>query len=371
MQYLNAYVRLPIAACLLVLTACGGAKNAPKPAESNQVTLVKEDLVVLDTGQIASGPVISGSLQAKKQADLRAEVPAIVLQVVKDNGDAVKKGDLLVRLDDTTFKQSLNSALEAERVAQQSFDQAERQLNRLKTLVKSGAVSTQALEDAELKRNATQSELASAKAKVTQDTQQVSRTEVRAPFNGIVSNREASNGDTAQVGKALLKVIDPSSIYFSGFVAADQVALLKPEQSVTFHINGFKNQTFEGRVERVNPVADINTRQVGVQVAVKLNDHLKVGMFAEGHIQASASNNLRVPEMSLVQQGDHTYVWRVKDNLLKKIEIKIGERDLQTGHYAVLEGLTQGDSVLRHPRGALIDGANVKLATTPSTNKQG
>jgi RND family efflux transporter MFP subunit len=291
-----------------------------------------------------------------------------VLQVVKDNGDQVKKGDLLVRLDDNTFRQALNSAQEAERAAQQNFDQAERQFNRLKTLSNTGAVSTQAKEDAELRRNTAQSDLAAARTRVVQDSQQLARTEVRAPFAGIVSNRETSNGDTAQIGKALIKVIDPSSIYFAGFVSSDQALQIKVGQQVKFHINGARDQIIEGSIERVNPVADSNTRQVGVQVAITGSKNLTVGMFAEGRVQTETAQGLTVPESSVVQQGDHAYVWRVQNNLLKKVEVKIGTRDLQTGDYAVLAGLGQGDTVIRQPRGALVDGAKVQLEKTDNAS---
>ena len=365
---------------MAILTACGGAKKAPVAEAKLPVLIVPEDLVKISAGRIASGPIISGSLQAKKQADLRAEVSAIVLQVLKDNGDQVKKGDLLVRLDDTTFRQAYNSAQEAERAAQQNFDQAERQFNRLKTLSNSGAVSTQAKEDAELRRNTAQSDLAAAHARLAQEALQLARTEVRAPFAGIVSNREASNGDTAQVGKALLKVIDPSSIYFAGFVSSDQAMNIKVGQTVSFHINGYREQLFEGQIERVNPVADPNTRQVGIQVALKADQHLTLGTFAEGSVQTNAAESLTVPEASLVQQGDHTFVWRVQQGQLKKIEIKTGARDVKTGDYAIVSGLGQGDTIIRHPRGGLVDGAAVKMekmgganvnsVAAPATSKQ-
>jgi len=368
---------LSFAACL---SACGsGAKDAPTKEASLPMLLVAEDLVEISATRIVTGPIISGSLQAKKQADLRAEVSAIVLQVLKDNGDQVKKGDLLARLDDNTFRQALDSAQEAERAAQQNFDQAERQFNRLKTLVTSGAVSTQAKEDAELRRNTAQSDLAAARTRVVQDLQQLTRTEVRAPFAGIVSNREASNGDTAQIGKALIKVIDPSSIYFAGFVSSDQALDVKVGQQVNFRINGYRDHIFQGHIERVNPVADSSTRQVGVQVAVdnkKQGDNKKdaddknltVGMFAEGRVQTETAQGLTIPEASLVQQGDHTYVWRVQKNHLKKVEIKLGARDVQSGDYSILTGLAQGDTVIRHPRGALVDGAEVKMEKADGVN---
>ncbi|HEY6528595.1 MAG TPA: efflux RND transporter periplasmic adaptor subunit [Cellvibrionaceae bacterium] len=353
---------LIICSLIALLASCG------KPPESASVAatplpmlIVQEDLVKISAGRIASGPIISGSLQAKKQADLRAEVPAVVMQVLKDNGDKVQKGDLLVRFDDTAFRQALSSAQAAERAAQQNFDQAERQFNRLKTLADSGAVSTQAKEDAELRRNAAQSELAAARTRVVQDSQQLSRTEVRAPFDGIVGKREVSNGDTAQIGKALLKVIDPTSIRLEGFVPSDQIAQIKIGQAVNFFINGAHEQSFEGTIERINPVADVTTRQVGVQVALNNTDQLTVGLFAEGRVQTQIQQGLTIPESSLIQQGDHAYVWRVQKGLLNKVEITLGVRDVQSGDYAINSGLVEGDFILRHPRGVLIDGATVTL----------
>lgn len=361
-----------IAASIFALLAgCGDdTKTTTAPETKPTIMIVQEDLVNVALGRIASGPIISGSLQAQKQADLRAEVSAIVLQVLKDNGDKVQKGDLLVRLDDTTFRQALASSQAAERAAQQSFDQAERQYQRLTTLSTSGAVSTQAKEDAELRRNAAQSDLAAARARVTQDTQQLARTQVRAPFAGIVGSRLVSNGDTAQVGKALLKVIDPTSMRFEGFVAANQIGLIEVGQVVNFRINGAHTKSFRGLVERINPVADTNTRQVGVQVVIPNNEHLTVGLFAEGNVQSNAEKVPSIPESSLIQQGDHIYVWRVQTGVLHKVEIKLGKRDVESGDYEVVSGIREADTILRHPRGLLVEGARVTFEKTPAPTSQ-
>ena len=86
--------------------------------------LAAEDLRTLSAGSQATGPVISGSLQPQRRADLRAEVGAIVKQVLKDNGEQVRSGDLIVRLDDTAIRDSLASAEEVVRAASQAFEQA-------------------------------------------------------------------------------------------------------------------------------------------------------------------------------------------------------------------------------------------------------
>ena len=206
----------------------------------------------MSSGLHAVGPVVTGSIQPERRADLRAEVSAVVLQVLKDNGEPVRKGELLVRLDDTAIRDSLASAEEAARAAGQSADQAERTFQRLKTLQAQGMSSIQATDDAEVRRNNAQSDLVAAKARVVSARQQLQRTEVRAPFDGVISDRKVSAGDTAQVGKELLKVIDPASMRFEGLVSSDRMSELQVGQPVSFRINGFGQQEFRGKVRRVD-----------------------------------------------------------------------------------------------------------------------
>lgn len=180
-----------------------------------------------------------------------------------------------------------------------------------------------------------------------------------------------SSGDTAQIGKALLKVIDPTSIRFTGFIPSDQIRQVNIGQIVDFRVSGQSDQVFKGRIERINPVADPSTRQVSVQVAITGDNDLTVGMFAEGRVQTESREGISVPESSLIRQGDQAYVWRVKDGKLNKIEVKLGARDVQSGSYAITSGLAEGDLVLRHPLGALVDGARVELKQAPITGKEG
>src|SRR5205809_4985114 len=128
---------------------------------------------------------------------------------MREIGAQVRKGDVLVRVDDTAIRDALASAEAASRAAELAFVQPTRQFERMKTLRGSGMASAQALDDAEGRKNAALSELEAAKARVVLARQQMGRTEVRAPFDGVVTERKVSPGDTAQVGKELLKIIDP------------------------------------------------------------------------------------------------------------------------------------------------------------------
>jgi len=109
--------------------------------------------MTVQTNALASGPVVTGSIQPERKADLRAEISAVVLQVYKENGDAVKRGDILLKLDETSIRDNLNSAQDNARSAALSLEQSERALQRLKTLRASGMASLQAIDDAEVRLN--------------------------------------------------------------------------------------------------------------------------------------------------------------------------------------------------------------------------
>ena len=355
-----------------ILAACGKAPEktdkAATAAAERPLLISPEDLLTVRNNALASGPSITGSVQPERRADLRAEVSAVVLQVLKENGDNVRRGDLLVRLDDTSIRDSLASAEASTRSADQAFVQAERQFQRMTTLRSSGMVSTQALEDAETRRNNAQSDLAGAKARAVQARQQLQRTEARAPFDGIVSDRKVSAGDTAQVGKELLKVIDPSSMRLEGMVSADNIGDVKAGQPVGFRVNGYGEQEFIGKVRRVNPSANATTRQVEVLVDFAGEKQPKLaGLYAEGRIEAASKTSLTIAATALVRDGDSASVWRIRDKKLQKTAIVLGERDLRSGNFVVLSGVAEGDTVIRYPAATLKDGQVIAMNTARAT----
>lgn len=361
------FLVLPLALSLSVaLTGCErGAAKPAAAAGAASLLITPEDMITARPGSVSSGPLITGTIQPDRRADLRAEVSAIVLAVLKENGQAVRRGDLLVRLDDTAIRDALVSAQEAERVAVQAFDQAERQLQRLTTLRASGMASAQQLEDAEIRRNNTQSDLSAAKARLVQARQQLQRTEARAPFDGIVSDRKVSAGDTAQIGKELLKVIDPRSLRFEGLVSSDAIQSIRAGQAVSFRVNGYATQDFTGRIRLVSPTANATTRQVEVLVDIDGDAPARLaGLYAEGRVEAATSSAIVLPASAVVREGDRTWAWRIAGDRLQKVALTLGERDPRRGDYVVRAGVADGDRLLRHPIGTLRDGQAVQ--DTPS-----
>jgi RND family efflux transporter MFP subunit len=357
-----------IACSLLSLGACSkGTDDTPEEAEAVALLVSPEDLVTVSNSALASGPSITGSVEAERRADLRAEVSAVVLSVLKENGDPVRRGDLLVRLDPNAIRDSLTAAEASVRAASQAFEQAERQYQRMVKLRETGMVAMQQLEDAETQRNNAQSERAAARTREVTARQQLERTEVRAPFDGIVSDRKVSAGDTASVGKELMQIIDPTSLRFEGRVSADSIGEVAAGQRVSFRIQGFADTDVAGTVTRVNPAANATTRQV--EVLVRFDDPKQqpgvTGLYAEGRVETRSAKTLTVPAASVVREGDSVFAWRVRNGTVQKVKLDLGVRDARTGQYVVNGGLAAGDSVLRHPGSSLKDGQPARLAGSP------
>lgn len=355
-----------------VVVALAGCNRAPATSDASAVAatlqISAEDVVALRTGASTAGPAIVGSIQPERRADLRAEVSALVLRVLRENGDTVKQGDALVQLDDTAIRDALASAEAAGRTAELTLTQATRQLERQNTLRTSGMTTAQSLEDAEARRNNAQSEVEATKARIVSARQQLTRTVVRAPFDGVLSDRKVSAGDTAQGGKELVKVIDPRSLRFEGLVSADQVGVVKAGQAVNFRVNGYGDKLFAGKVRRVNPVANVSTRQVEVLVDFASTEQPQLaGLYAEGRVETESRSALMLPAASLVREGDRTFAWALRDGKLVKATIVIGERDERSGNFLLASGLAEGERVLRHPAGQLKDGQPVREAAATAS----
>jgi len=355
-----------VAAAALGIAGCSkGEGNTPDKNAATPLLISAEDVITLRNSALASGPSITGSVEAERRADLRAEVSAVVIAVLKENGEAVKRGDLLVRLDQTAIRDTLTAAEASLAAATQAYEQGERQFQRMKKLRENGVVSAQQVEDTEVQRNTAQSDREAARTRVVTARQMLDRTEVRAPFDGIVSDRKVSAGDTAAVGKELMQVVDPSSMRFEGRVSADNIGEVAAGQKVHFRVHGFTDMEFGGTVTRVNPAANATTRQVEVLVAFddRKQQPAVAGLYAEGHVETRSSAALTLPTASLVREGDSSYAWRVKNGALQKVKLDLGVRDARTGAYSVRSGLAEGDTVLRYPNSTLKDGQLARMAS--------
>jgi RND family efflux transporter MFP subunit len=224
------------------------AESAPAPT-----TVGTENVVVVTQAELASGPAISGNLQAAQEATVRAQIGGTILQTFVDEGTRVSTGTLLARIDDRTIRDQYLSARSAVTSAQSAADVAQRNLERSERLATAGAIADRDLETARTQNIAAQSQLADARARLTLQEKQLADAQIRAPFTGIVSKRQANSGDVVQPGGELFRVVDPTSMRLDASVPASQLSAVKVGAPVSFSVSGYPDRTFEGKITRDQP----------------------------------------------------------------------------------------------------------------------
>ena len=358
-------------AAAAIVAACRGNGAAPASAPA-AVEVGRENIAVAAVEQLQSGPAISGTLEARQTATLRAEVAGPVLQTYVDRGQSVRRGALLARIDDTALRQAALSAQSAARSAKLSLDNAQRNLDRSAALEKAGAIAERDLEAAQSELAAAAAANEDAQARLTQARQTLDETFIRAPFDGQVSDRQVSAGDVVQPGTALMTVIDPASMRLEASVPSEQIAAIKRGAPVRFTVSGYPGRTFVGHIEFVSPAADPVTRQIRIDVRIP-NDRsdLVAGLFAQGRVATETRTALVAPLTAVDQRGVTPAVLRVKGGRTERVAVQLGMRDDVRGVYEVTAGLSAGDTVLIGAAQGITPGTPVKILLSSDSTTAG
>ncbi len=355
---------LGAAAAALLLTGCdrdeGASATATETAEA-VTTVGPENIAVATVTELRSGPAVSGSLEPEQSATVRAEVGGSVLRTYADAGERVKRGQLLASLDDNAVQDAFLSARSAVRTAETSLELARRNAERAERLEQAGAVAERDLETARLEVTNTEGALADARARLTNAQEQLEDTRVRAPFDGIVSDRPADAGDVVQVGAALFSIVDPSRLRLEASVPAEQIGRLRRGTTVEFTVTGLERR-ITGEIDRINPVVDPSTRQVRIYVSIPNQDRsLVAGLFAEGRVATDSKKGVAVPLAAIDNRGNTPTVHVLKGGRVGESPVQLGVRDEAVELIEIESGVAQGDTVLLGSAQGVASGSRVRV----------
>jgi RND family efflux transporter MFP subunit len=361
-----ASTTLRLGAPLLALLAAAGCQRGDAAAVKEAppaVVLGTENVARVEARLLQSGPAISGALRARREATLRAEVGGALLENTADPGTAVKKGQLLARIEDGALSDQLRAAEQAVRAAENALVFARRDLDRSRQLSEGGALPAQGLERAETAVAQQEALLADAQARLAGAALLHSRTRLRAPFDGVVSDRQARAGDVVQPGTPLFTVVDPTSMRLEATVPAEGLAQIRPGTPVHFTVTGYGARAFSGAIEQVNPVVDPATGQVRIAVAIpNAGGELLAGLFARGRVATESRTAPAVVADAVDPSTTPPSVLRVKDGKVERVPVVLGTRDEVADRIEVRSGLVPGDTVLRgSARAGLAEGTAVQL----------
>ena len=334
-------------AATLVGTAC--SKDTAAPAANGAETaqnIGPENIAVARMDTLRSGPAISGTLSADREARLRAEMSGAVLATMVEQGERVNEGTVLGRIDDASVRDAALSARSAVAQATMAAEQATREWQRAKTLVAAGAIAERDVESADRANLGAQAQLADAKARLSSAEKMLRNTIIKAPFAGVVAERAVSPGDIVSPGSPMFTVIDPKSLRVAASVPASALADVRVGSPVVFTVNG-SDRVLEGRVLRVSPVVDPQTKQVLLLASVPASaGGLVAGLFVEGRVASQKRVGVLLPENAIDQTGIAPTVMRLKGGKVEKVDVQLGVRDDALAALEVTTGIASGDTVL-------------------------
>jgi len=292
-----------------------------------------------------------GSLRSDESVTLRPEVAGRVNAILFKEGQNVSKGMTLVRLDPAINQAEVQQAKANLVLAKSKFDRAVELSQR-------NFISGQAKDEAE-------NNLRVAEAAVALVEARLAKTEIKAPFAGVIGLRVVSVGDYVKEGSDMvnLESIDPLKVDFR--VPETYMRQVQPGQTLTVTLDALPGRKFDGKVLAVNPLIDAAGRSVVIRAIVRNADtSLRPGMFTRVNlITRDDKDALVIPEQAIVPQGDEQFVFRIVDGKAARVKVDIGQR--RDGKVEVLKGLNVNDMVVTAGQLKLREGMPVTISTAP------
>ncbi|TIN91707.1 MAG: efflux RND transporter periplasmic adaptor subunit [Mesorhizobium sp.] len=339
-------------------------RGAPEPdvgkAAPVQVATLTVSVERVHAEAIPSSLSATGTVAAWQEATIGAEESGLRLtEVLVAEGDHVKAGDVVARLDGALLKAQLAEQKAAVTQAQATLDSALSAAARADKLLASNAVSAETAEEKATAVKTGKAGVEQAEAAAERLQAQLDRTIIRAPFDGIVSSKPAVTGSIVQAGTELMKVIRDGRLEVGVLVPEKDLAAISVDQAA--NIVDASGRTFSGSVSSIAETVNATTRLATVYLGVGEGSGLKPGMFARVTIETAATRQLSVADRALVWHDGKPAVFVIDgESKVSARPVTTGTR--QNGRVAIESGLSEGDQVVVAGAGFLNDGNLVRVA---------
>ena len=341
----NQIPRLLGSLCLFVV-ACSRGGAAEKPKADAVAPGVPVKVTPAAGRKLARTVEFSGSLASPEDSTIAAEVEGKIVGLKFDLGDKVRRGDVLARINPDEYKFRMDQA-EAQK------QQTEANLKRVEQLAKNEMVPAAQLDDAK-------SQAAQSRALADLAKKKFGDTEVRAPFDGAVAKRSIMPGEYVKPGQALFQVVSLDPLKMTGEVPERFLPDIHQGDAVEAHVDAFPDKNFEGKVSRVAPSVNPQSRSFTIEALITNKDRLlRPGMFAKLHLHfAGEEDAIVVPENAVSAFAGVSRVFVIAGNVAheKKVEI---DQHLSDGMVAIKGEVKAGDQVATAGLARLAEGVPV------------
>ena len=336
---------------------------APVTAPAVFVDIKPSDLIVAQTQTLVQNLPISGNLKALNTVVVKARVSGEILELNGREGDSVKAGQVLVRIDPTEYQRRLHQAEQQADAAKTQIDIAKRQFDNNKALVDQGFISKTALDTSSATLAGAQASYNAAMAGADVARKTLEDAVLRAPISGQIAARLAQPGERAAIDARLLELVDLGSLELE--------ATISPADSVDVRIGQEALLTLEGRndpvkaiVKRINPNVQSNSRSVLVYLGLQHNTGLRQGIYAQGELKLKQTQAMALPLDAVRTDKPLPYVQLLDKDKVVHQAVSTGARghllnQPQGAEWVIVTGLPANSQVLPASVGALREGMAV------------
>ncbi len=322
-----------------------GPRDAARTATANTATPV--EVIEVRPAAVQEDLQAVGSLRSNESVVLRPEVAGRVAQIGFRDGEAVRRGQLLIALD-----ASVNQA-EVEQ-ARAEYELAQSNLKRTEDLARRNFVSPSAQEQA-----ASNVQVSAAKLKLAEA--RLAKMQIVAPFDGVVGIRSVSVGDYVKDGTDLVNIEDVGTLKVDFRLPERHFTQIRAGQPVEVAADALPAEKLRGAIEAINPRVDAAGRSLEVRAKLANPERkLRPGMFVRVRvIIGSRTDALLVPEEAIVPLGEDFFVFRVEGGAARRVKVKTGTR--RDAKVEIVDGLAPGDQIVTAGMRLVRDGQPVRV----------
>ncbi|HEU5180443.1 MAG TPA: efflux RND transporter periplasmic adaptor subunit [Candidatus Polarisedimenticolia bacterium] len=366
---------IPVSLALLI-AACGGSSPSDEEGTPAEVPTILAEVSKVTRQTISEELAARGAIAALPNGDAKVSslVPGRVIAVLFAEGDSIREGQVIARLDPGPLEDQRRQAAAAVAQAKAALEAAQANMQRSQMLFEKGVAAAREAEDAKKELAAAQSGLEEATAALDTAKRQVGRAEVRSPISGQVVKRMVSGGEQVDgtAAQPILEIANLDQVELEANVPSGSLSRVRVGQAASVSSDGSPGRTFEGSVVAIAPAVDPGTNAALVRIRIANSDHLlKVGMFAEARVQLSThAGALVVPPSAVVRGQDGTAaVYVVNGDLAQRTEVKVGLEKPDGDE--ILSGVEEGQTVLSSSVYGLGDKAKLAHRGSEKSDSEG
>jgi RND family efflux transporter MFP subunit len=326
------------------------------------VELGPADVVHVKTRELTQSLAISGAIKAVSSAVVKARVAGELQGLTLREGDAVKAGQIIARIDSSEYLARVRQAQQQAQAANAQVDIARRNFDNNRSLVDQGFISKTALDTSAASLAAAEATYQAAQAGAEVAVKSLDDTVLHAPISGFISQRLAQPGERVAVEARIVEIVDLSRIELEASLSASESLEVRAGQIAVLQIEGAAKPV-GAQVVRLNPSAVPGSRAVLVYLAIEAASGLRQGLFAQGYLATGRLQALAVPLSAVRTDEPQPYVLLVSQQQVLHQTVELGQRGELNGQtMVVIKGVPENSTLISGTVGSLRAGTNVKFS---------